>query len=269
MKLTSILSSLLLAATAIAGPVRRGAPQDAPGLIDGAYILNFPVGVDSLSAVDAHFKKLNVAYEVRVSVSTSLANFVSVQIKDSVDVDLHLSTLNSATTYSAVRVRQSAEPVAVSSGELNPPQPELIHQITGVNQARKELGLTGKGINVAVIDTGVYYLHPALGGGFGPGFKVAKGYDFVGDAYGTNGIYKPVPDADPFDNCSGSSHGTHVAGIVAGNAQNITVDGFVPAFPFTGVAPDANIFAYRVFGCNGSAGDDVIVAAIYKAAEDG
>ena len=27
------------------------------------------------------------------------------------------------------------------------------------------------------------YMHPALGGGFGPGFKVAFGYDLVGDAY--------------------------------------------------------------------------------------
>jgi subtilisin family serine protease len=32
--------------------------------------------------------------------------------------------------------------------------------------------LTGTGIKVAVIDTGVYYKHPALGNGFGPGFKV-------------------------------------------------------------------------------------------------
>ena len=33
------------------------------------------------------------------------------------------------------------------------------------------------------IDTGIDYKHPSLGGGFGQGFLVAGGYDFVGDAF--------------------------------------------------------------------------------------
>jgi subtilisin family serine protease len=52
-------------------------------------------------------------------------------------------------------------------------------------------------INCFSIDTGVDYKHPFLGGGFGPGFKVAGGYDFVGDAY--NGTNTAVPDNDPLD----------------------------------------------------------------------
>jgi hypothetical protein len=36
-----------------------------------------------------------------------------------------------------------------------------------------------------------------LGGGFGPGFLVKGGYDFVGDAY--TGGNTPVPDNDPLD----------------------------------------------------------------------
>jgi hypothetical protein len=80
---------------------------------------------------------------------------------------------------------------------------------------------------VAIIDSGVYYLHPALGGCFGPGCKVGFGYgkefecvfmgkkyeeqtfflDLVGDAYdGSNTL---VPDNDPLDNCSSESHGTY------------------------------------------------------------
>lgn len=47
------------------------------------------------------------------------------------------------------------------------------------------------------MDTGVDYRHPSLGSGFGPGFKVAKGYDFVGDNY--NGSNTPMPDDDPLD----------------------------------------------------------------------
>src|SRR5687768_16428506 len=37
----------------------------------------------------------------------------------------------------------------------------------------------GAGVVVAIIDSGIDYMHPALGGGIGPGRKVAGGYDFV------------------------------------------------------------------------------------------
>lgn len=61
-------------------------------------------------------------------------------------------------------------------------------------------------------------MHPALGGGFGKGFKVIKGYDLVGDAY--TGLNTPKPDSDPLDACGADSeasgHGTHVSGIIAG-----------------------------------------------------
>jgi len=63
--------------------------------------------------------------------------------------------------------------------------PELIHALamTGADIAQNELGLTGAGVKVAVMDTGIDYDHPDLGGGFGPGFRVVTGYDFVGDDY--------------------------------------------------------------------------------------
>ncbi|KAI9338964.1 peptidase S8/S53 domain-containing protein, partial [Zopfochytrium polystomum] len=146
---------------------------------------------------------------------------------------------------------------------------ELIHTITGVNDARNKLGLTGKGIKVAVLDSGVYYKHPALGGCFGQGCKVAFGYDLVGDTYGLAN-QTVVPDNDPLDDCSGNSHGTHVAGIIGGVALNITTPGFVPQVPWTGVAPDVTLGAYRIFGCpSDNTFDDIISAAVYKAAADG
>jgi hypothetical protein len=84
--------------------------------------------------------------------------------------------------------------------------------------------VTGAGTTIAVIDTGVDYLHPALGGGFGAGHKVVGGYDFVDN------------DGNPMDS---DGHGTGVAGLGAGlpyyhNGQR-----------YQGVAPGANVVALR------------------------
>ena len=46
-------------------------------------------------------------------------------------------------------------------------------------QVRSTYKVDGTGMTVAVIDTGVDYNNPALGGGFGPGDKVIAGYDFA------------------------------------------------------------------------------------------
>lgn len=61
-----------------------------------------------------------------------------------------------------------------------PSPPISAQQMTGIDKVHAQ-GWTGKNIKVAVIDSGVDYLLPVLGGGFGPGFKVYTGYDFVGD----------------------------------------------------------------------------------------
>ena len=112
-------------------------------------------------------------------------------------------------------------PGAVSS-------PELFYSVgmIGADIVRNELGYTGAGVKVAVMDTGIDYDHPDLGGdgvqrsnshNF-PTERVITGWDFVGDAYdaGTNPV--PVPDPYP-DDCAG--HGTHVAGIIGADGEVI------------------------------------------------
>ncbi len=141
-------------------------------------------------------------------------------------------------------------------------------------------GLRGEGIRIAVIDTGIDYLHLDFGGpGVGyaendrtvvgdvPGFPSAKivgGYDFAGEFYNANPsspAYSPIPtpDPDPQD-CYG--HGTHVAGIAAG--YGVTAEGQPYTGPWDqdvdfsqlsigpGVAPLAELYALKVFGCSGS-----------------
>ncbi|WP_433335383.1 S8 family serine peptidase [Spirillospora sp. CA-294931] len=98
----------------------------------------------------------------------------------------------------------------------------------------------GEGVTVAVVDTGVDYRHPDLGGGFGPGHKVVAGKDLVGG------------DDDPMDD---NGHGTHVAGIVAGDGK------------LTGVAPKATLTAYKVLDDRGEGYESDIIAGIEAAAD--
>ncbi len=143
-----------------------------------------------------------------------------------------------------------AAPEPVTPGERGDLYTALA--MTGADVAQSELGFTGAGVKVAVMDTGIDYDHPDLGGCFGPGCRVAYGYDLVGDDYDYDKA--PVPDPDP-DDCGG--HGTHVAGIVGANGT------------VKGVAPDVTFGAYRVFGCSGSTSADVMIAAMERALADG
>lgn len=115
--------------------------------------------------------------------------------------------------------------------------------LTGAPEVWKEVDqannqVTGKGVNVAVIDTGIDYTHPDLGGGFGSGNKVISGYNYVDN------------NDDPYDT---HGHGTHVAGIVAANGK------------MKGVAPEASLLAYKVVNDAGKAKTSDIMAAIEDA----
>ena len=100
--------------------------------------------------------------------------------------------------------------------------------------------ITGQGQTVAVIDTGVDYTHPSLGGGFGKGFKVVGGYDFLEN------------DADPMDT---EGHGTAVAGVIA--ADRYVRNGVT----YQGIAPNAKLVALRV-GTEDNISDDRIEQAL-------
>lgn len=128
-------------------------------------------------------------------------------------------------------------------------------RMTGADVAQNDLGLTGRGVQVAVIDTGIDFHHPDLGGCFGRGCRVVKGFDLVGDAFDSrNPASVPAPDPIP-DDCAG--HGTHVAGIVGANGD------------LKGVAPDVRFHAYRVFGCGSGATTttEIVLAAMEMALE--
>jgi subtilisin family serine protease len=96
--------------------------------------------------------------------------------------------------------------------------------VIGAAAVRKAYGVSGKGMTVALIDTGINYNHEALGNGFGAGHKVVAGYDFADE------------DGNPMGT---SQHGTAVAGLLASTDPN-----------HPGVAPGADLAALRVFNGN-------------------
>ncbi|QEG36642.1 S8 family serine peptidase [Bythopirellula goksoeyrii] len=103
------------------------------------------------------------------------------------------------------------------------------HNATGLNQVLADYGFTGKGQTVAIIDSGIAYNHFALGGGLGANYRVVGGYDFTEN------------DADPYDDGPEGSHGTHVAGIVGGDAG-----------ADHGVASGVDLVGLRVFDDSGA-----------------
>lgn len=118
-----------------------------------------------------------------------------------------------------------------------------LDQAWGVRRVRAgkvhEGGIRGKGVKVAVIDTGVDYTHPELRGNY------AGGYDFV------NG------DSDPMDD---HGHGTHVAGTIAARDDEVGV---------VGAAPEASIIALKVLSRSGQGNWSDIIAALEWASDNG
>jgi hypothetical protein len=142
-------------------------------------------------------------------------------------------------------------------------------------------GFHGEGVNVVDIDTGIDFMHanfagpgtvaafndafaasrlPADPAFFGPNApRVKGGTDLVGDDYTGNNT--PQPDPNPLD-CNG--HGSHTAGTIGGSGVTTAGTTFTGPYDNTtfvnnttwnvgpGVAPEANIYAVRVFGCQGS-----------------
>ncbi|MBS3941441.1 MAG: S8 family serine peptidase [Actinobacteria bacterium] len=187
-----------------------------------------------------------------------------------------LGTLDSVKAIYPVALVERPEPSDVS--------PDLATALgmTGADAAQSELGLSGDGISVAIIDTGIDYNHPDLGGDGndanrytatsaedrvlrdadgGTHSRITHGYDYVGQAYNPadpDAPAEPEPDTDPHDT---QGHGTHVAGIVGADQEDRDEGA-------TGVAPGVTFGAYKVFG-PGSTSSAVIVEALEDAYEDG
>ncbi|MBM7690679.1 minor extracellular serine protease Vpr [Peribacillus deserti] len=105
---------------------------------------------------------------------------------------------------------------------------------------KKNERLTGRGVKVGIIDTGIDYQHRDLRRSYKGGYDIV---DHDSDPMETKGKNKTL-------------HGTHVAGIIAANGK------------LRGVAPEAEIYAYRALGPGGSGTTEKVLQAIEMAIKD-
>jgi serine protease AprX len=115
-------------------------------------------------------------------------------------------------------------------------------------QAAWNSNFNGSGIGVALIDSGVNAHPDLLTSGLLPISRVVYSQSFVPGDSSTADAY---------------GHGTHIAGLIAGNGLSST--GPIFSQTFKGVAPGANIVNLRVLDQNGSATDSQVIAAISQA----
>ena len=139
-----------------------------------------------------------------------------------------------------------------------------------------QMGISGQGMTVGVLDTGIDYTHQMFGGigteagykavdpskptaGY-PNLKVVGGIDLVGTNYDSGSAeysnHIPKPDMNPIDE---AGHGTHVAGTVAGLGDGVN--------SYDGMAKDASLYAIKVFGADGSTSDMVVIAGLEFSAD--
>ncbi|MGI9196128.1 MAG: S8 family peptidase [Candidatus Nanopelagicales bacterium] len=243
-----------------------------------------------------------VATQVAISRVESLQ--ASVRARLSAPATKSTVLFETSKVYAGIAVRTDASRLAAlaaipgvkSIQRLVPKQRDNFVSVPLVKapEAWVDAGKTGKGVTVGIIDTGIDYTHADFGGpgtvaayqaalaakdaGQSPAYpdteKVAGGYDFVGNAYNASDPDKmtPIPDDNPLD-CGG--HGTHVAGTTAG--YGVAADGTTYRGPWTastpfdtmgigpGVAPEATLYALKIFGCEGST--NVVVEALDWAAD--
>jgi serine protease AprX len=102
-------------------------------------------------------------------------------------------------------------------------------------------GYTGDGIGIAIVDSGLNLSHPDFAG------RVVARRNFSGQGF-------------LFNVSDGYGHGTHVAGLAAGDGYASSVDGYTTKFE--GVAPEANLIIAKVLTSAGSGSTSAVVSAL-------
>ena len=212
-------------------------------------------------------EKLNVRYQFTYltnsfSIETQFANLEKIAKLDGV------KSVFIMPVYNAIPTNETASPNTAGAALM-----------TGVTQVWEDLGYTGKGMKIAVIDTGLDLDHPSFAAEPETTDSSLTAADIEAvledlNAYAKRSsitaktLYRSAKVPYAFNYVDNSltadhsadqqgDHGTHVSGIAAANELAGT--------PVKGMAPDAQIIVMKVFGAAGGAYTDDIVAALEDA----
>jgi subtilisin family serine protease len=153
---------------------------------------------------------------------------------------------------------QLIEP-AQKNTDMSPYSGRTPHEIMGVDKLHAK-GLTGKHVKVGVLDTGIDYNHPDLKDAYKGGYDlVDEDHDPMETTY-EDWIKAGKPGGSASDYIT--FHGTHVSGIIAGQGKAES------QYATKGVAPDADLYVYRVLGPHGFGSTEDILAGIEKSVKD-
>lgn len=221
---------------------RKEASPLTSGIIPGRYIVELN-GDSTLGQRDVRRRAETVVgdlesagYEVNIKedYSSISGRFQGVSIEISNDQE---GTLDELKDLSGVADAWPVEIITLDVDfDTSDPSPKWNpHVATRVDELHKR-GLKGQGQRVCVVDTGADSSHPALSG------RIAGGKNMFDNS--TN-----------LEDCNG--HGTFVSSMIVGKNKD-----------FSGVAPEAEVFMYKVFGCESNTSNDIILKALLAADAD-
>ncbi len=224
-----IIAALLVGVALLSG----GGPAAAQGLGDAGPTAQGPAGSGRI-AVIVSFHRPPGAAEVSTVEALGGSIRFRYRIIPAIAAEFPVAALDALRRHPLVR---RVEPdVVIEAFDHGPdtddPELESSWGVEHIGAGAVHPYNTGAGVKVAVIDTGVDYTHPDLDDSY------VDGYDFI------NG------DDDPMDDLG---HGTHVAGIIAADADGAGV---------VGVAPNADIYAYKILDDQGFGNESDLIAAL-------
>ncbi len=224
---------------------------------------------EALAAAKALTEEAELLFKYKYTIN-ALALSVPVDFYDQIEALGMVNFVYKETEFERPIVKMTTEQVNALVAKA-----EAEKQVTSVTHIQgdlaHEMGITGKGVKVGIVDTGIDYTHKMLGGSgksedymaidpatdneHFPNAKVVGGFDFCGSDFASGPLVKkytiPKPDKNPLDE---QGHGTHVAGTVAGIGDTENT--------YSGVAPDADLYALKVFGKEGGTRDTLVIKAM-------